>query len=131
MTVEKSLINIARQVFELPKVTLDAASVSGEQEMVFIDIDSARPDIRDGSEVYRVEGRFRIFANSEKMPIGYIGKQIKKHSKLVKDLFFFGFEDNGLRLRNIVERSVSFHYFYNAQYDPNQGELTSIVFEGE
>jgi hypothetical protein len=35
------------------------------------------------------------------------------------------------RLQNIAERRAAFVYLYSAQYDPDQGELTSLTFGDE
>lgn len=129
---ETALKSIVKTVFDFDKVTFDRPAEASEQECIFIEVSEARPTIKDGEQLCRVNGRLRVFANAEKMPFGYLMKKIRESSPaLTKDLFFFDFEANAGVIGNIVERSMSFEYFYNSQYDPDLGTITSIDIEGD
>lgn len=113
--------------FDLQKTTFDKPGESQEQEAVFIDVISSMNKISPPTESAKVTGRLHIFANADKLPYGYFSKKIKEaDSADTKDLFFFEFEENKGTFRNICERSLSFIYFFEKQYDPEQGEITSI-----
>ena len=116
-------------IFDLDKVSYDLPSESQEQEAAFIQVDTARTQIKDGRQHAMVEGRIRIFANSDKLPFGYLAKKIKQASPThTKDLFFEPEQNVGTYL-NIAERAMAFTYFFNSQYDPALGTLTSLETE--
>lgn len=124
---EASLKEKLKNIFDFKKVSFDQISESREQECIFIEVDDARSTIKDGKQFCRVTGRLIVFANSEKLPFGYFQKKIQE-AKLedTKDLFFYEVEGNTGVIQNIDQRSMAFVYFYNDQYNPNLGELTSI-----
>jgi hypothetical protein len=127
---EKSLQEKFKSIFDLKKITYALPSESQEQECLFIQVDRSRNTIKDGKQIALVEGKLRVFGNSEKIPFGYFSKCIQRSSPdLTKDLFFFDFEENAGTYQNIVERSLSFIYFFNSQYDPALGTITSIDIE--
>jgi hypothetical protein len=128
---EASLKTLVKTVFQIERVTFDLASESKEQECIFIEVDSARPTIKDGHQYCRVTGKLRLFANSDKVPYGYMMKKLRDASSdMTRDIFFFDFETNVGTINNVVERSMSFEYFYDSQYDPSLGSITSIDIEG-
>jgi hypothetical protein len=126
---EKSLKEKLQRIFEFKKATFDLPSETQEQECLFIQVESARPTIKDGRELAYVTGRIRVFANADKLPFGYFMKKLKSANQTdTKDLFFFDFEENAGTFRNVAERSLGFIYFFDSQYDPNLGTITSIEF---
>lgn len=127
---ESRLKDTLQRIFDLKKATYALPSESQEQECLFIEVDRSNSTIKDGRALARVEGKVRVFANADKMPFGYFSKciQAADHAD-VKDFFFFDIEENALTYQNIVERSLSFVYFFNSQYDPALGTITSIELE--
>lgn len=124
---EKTLTEQLKRIFDLKKVSFDTPSESAEQECLFVAVESARNTIKDGQELARVTGRLRVYANSDKLPFGYFSKQIAKAEPAdTMNFFFFEFEENAGRMQNLAERSVGFVYFFNSQYDPERGTMTSI-----
>ena len=133
---KKSLQTKLENIFDLERTTFDAPSESQEQECAFIEIDSSKNSIRDGREVAKVTGKIKVFGNSGHLPYGYFSKKIS--AAKVADtmgLFFYDIEMNaGVipsmtsagTVLNIVERTVSFVYLYDAQYDPEHGSLTTL-----
>ena len=116
------------EIFQVRKVRYDQPGESKEQECLFVEIQSARNLIRQGTEISKVTGTGVIFGNAEKIPFGFFSKQIERASQdLTKNLFFYDFEENALLYENIVGRSFSFVYFFKNQYDPEQGQITSVV----
>lgn len=127
---EKALKDSLRQIFDFDKVTYDAVSEDEEQEVLFIEIESSKNSIKDGLQVAKVTGKLRTFANAEKLPFGYFSKKIQEADKsLTYPFFFYEFEESAQGFRNIVERSVSFVYFFDSQYNPELGTISSIDLE--
>lgn len=127
---EAKLKSSIENIFGLDKVSFDVPSEHQEQECVFIQIVRAKPTIKDGRQLCLVEGTVRVFANSEKMPYGYFMKRLRDAPETdTKGLVFFDFEENAGTFRNITERSLGFRYFFDSQYDPEIGTITSIETE--
>lgn len=127
---ENELSEKLKNIFQLKKVTFQEPGESNEQETLFIEIETSRNKIKDGRFTARVSGRLTVFGNANKMPFGFFSKQIDK-AKVddKKDFFFTDFEENTKIINNIVERSLSFVYFFNGQFDPNIGTLNQIDIE--
>jgi hypothetical protein len=119
------------RIFDLDKVTYDLPSESQEQEAAFIQVDTARPTIKDGRQFAIVQGRIRVFANAAKLPYGYMAKKIKAAAYDDTKNFFFEVEQNLGTINNICERALAFTYFFNSQYDPALGTLTTLETEVE
>lgn len=127
---EASLSDKLKRIFDLDKVTYASPSESQEQECIFIEIESAKNQIKDKRQVSRVLGKIRVFASSDKLPYGYFSKKIQAaNTSDTRELFFYEIEENHGTFQNICERSLSFVYFYDSQYDPEQGTITSIEFD--
>jgi len=74
----------------------------------------------------------RIFANLEKMPYGFFAKRINEADPDdIVDFFFHDIEENSGYYKDIVERAASFVFFFDSQYDPSKGTITSIDLETE
>lgn len=104
---------------------------AGEQEVLFVEIDRAICQIKGTRpvEIARVYAKATMFGNQDKMPYGFFAKRIKQaDSALTKDFFFNEIEENAGKYQNIVERTISFVFFYSGEYDPNQGTLNSVKF---
>ncbi len=130
MMFETSLTEKLQRIFDLKKVTFDMPSESHEQECIFIEVDQAKSSIKDGSELCMVRGKLRVYCNNSKLPYGYFGKKIRQAELAdTKDLFFYDLEENAGQFQNIALRSMSFVYFYNGQYNPELGSMTSIELE--
>lgn len=124
---ERSLITSLEKIFKLGKVTFDRPGESQEQEGVFIEVIQAVCRKKDAKQTARVTGTLHFFANQDKMPFGYLTKCISEADPaLTKPLVFLDFEESKGKFRNIVERSVGFQYFFDSQYDPAIGTVTSI-----
>jgi hypothetical protein len=129
---EKALAEKLQKIFQIKKVSFDEISDSQEQECLFVEIESAKNSIKGGEEKSMVTGNCVIFGNAEKMRFGFFSKAIQEADPAdTKDFFFFDFEVNTRRYQNIVQRGLSFIYFYKAQYDPDTGEITSVDFNEE
>lgn len=130
---EDKLAETFQKIFGVKKVTFDAPSFGSaadavkEQETLFIEIEMAPIKILDKQQVAKVTGNGMMIGKSDKIPFGFFSKAIAAApSALTKDLFFFEFEDNKARHRDIVQRGFSFVYFFRSQYDPDAGNITSI-----
>jgi hypothetical protein len=119
-------------IFDLPKVSYDMPSDISEQECLFIEIKQARVRVSDGFLRARVEGECRIWAQRDKMPFGYLSKQIQRAPKFMTDSFFFYDIEEGRKMyQNIIEKLFKFVFFFEGQYDPNLGEIDSINFSAQ
>lgn len=127
---EKALKDRMQRIFALNKVSFDRPSPDAlEQECLFIEINNARNRVSAGQAWARVEGQCKVFVNAEKLPFGFFTKKIRMaEADLSRDLFFYNIEDQTKIYGNIVERRFDFVYFWKGEYDPDQGELTSIEF---
>lgn len=124
---EKKLQQKFEKIFGLEKVTYDSPSESQEQEGVFIQVTDAKCRVKDKLFTAHVTGVLHVFANREKLPYGFFSKCIDAASaEDTKGLFFYEFEENKGTFRNIAQRSVSFKYFYDGQYDPDVGTLNQL-----
>lgn len=121
-----------QRIFDLKKVTFNEPSESMEQECAFIRIQTCKSNIKDGLQVSDVRGTIVVYANGDKLPFSYFQKKIQEADPDdTKDLFFFDIEANAQVMQNIVERSMSFVYFFSGQYDPNLGTITSVTISEE
>jgi len=133
--MEEHLKELFKKIFQVQKATFDTWDPGDdsvrEQKCLFIEIESSKVAFRKQSELQLVQGSAMIVARAEELPIGYFAKAIEKagssaEGDLTKDLFFFDFETNNRRFRDIVVRGFSFHYFFRGQYDPDAGSIESV-----
>lgn len=130
MMYEKHLIESLKKIFDLKKVTLSAPGESPEHECLFVDIETSRVKISEKRAKIRATGRCRLFGNSDRMPFGYFSQRIEASDRQdLSPFFFYDLEENANLIQNIAERSMSFVYFFDGQYDPDQGTLTSLEIE--
>jgi hypothetical protein len=129
---EQSLASKLKRIFDFDKVTYDLPSESQEQEAVFVVVDKCISSIKEQTSYAHVEGKIRVFANAKKLPYGYFYKKIQEaDSEDTKDIFFHEFEENVGRYLDIAERSLSFVYFFNGQYDPDKGTINQVDIQVE
>jgi hypothetical protein len=126
---EKELKDRLGRIFQLKRVTFDLPSEDREQEVLFIKVDRSASSIRFEEAIFRVYGSFSVFANSEKMPFGYINKKIRAaHPQDITDFFFYDIDENEKYFGNLVERRCSFIFLYKTEYDPESGEISQVNF---
>lgn len=126
---EKALEEKLQSIFEIEKVSFDLPGESREQDCLFVQIENTKSIVRDGEVHARVTGKVALHAPSGRLPFGYFAKCIALHPDLAKEIFFFDIEENTRLYDNIVQRGFSFVYFFNSQYDPAIGTITSIETE--
>jgi len=127
---ESALASKLKRIFDVDKSTFNLPSDIHEQECLFIQVDNARSTIKEGRQVCRVTGKLRYFANTDKLPYGYFAKKIQEAVPAdTRNLFFYDIEENAGTFLNIAERSMSFVYFFDSQYDPDLGTLNEVTFE--
>lgn len=114
------------------KATFNIQSEENEQDTMFINIDICRPRIssRDGGrETAKVIGSIIVTSQDSKFPYGFMTKCIEKADPdLTRSIFFYDVDAvvQNEGMVNIHERSTSFVFLYDSQYDPSKGELTSL-----
>lgn len=124
---ETELANKFKKIFNLKKVSYDEPSGISEQECLFLEIQDCKSNFKDKRWLGTVRGNGLFFAQNDKIKFGFFSKQIANANKNdTKDLFFSEFEENTNRYLNLVQRSFSFVYFFDFQYDPSLGTITSI-----
>lgn len=129
---EKELSEKLKRIFCVKKVTFDEPGPSGEQECLFIEVESSNNVIKDGRSKAMVSGKVVMFGTAGKIPFGYFSKHIKQANVAdTKDFFFYDFETNSKLFRDKVQRGFSFVYFFDSQYDPETGSMESIEFSEE
>ena len=124
--IEKLLLSHLAGIFELD-VTFDRVSESREQERAFVEIREAKVRLKEGRQTASIVGRLRVFAQAEKLPLGFLAKKIEAASlELTRGFYFYDLEENAGTYRNIVERSASFVFLFDSQYDPALGTLNVV-----
>jgi hypothetical protein len=124
-----------KRIFGVAKVSYDSPGESFEQDAVFVEIEECLSRATEGRAYAKVTGAVVMYSERDKLPYGFFAKRIAQ-AKLedTQPFFFFDIDVDALnspaRLQNISERRARFVYLYSAQYDPNQGELTSVDFGG-
>lgn len=125
---EKALQEKFKKIFGVAKVTYDQPSDSKEQECIFVEIQSSKNVIKSGRALAMVTGSAMMFGVAEKLPFGFFSKAIKQApDEDTRDIAFQDFENNSRVYRNIVQRGFSFVYFFDSQYDPKVGSITSVT----
>lgn len=125
---EKELSDKLKAIFKLKKVTFDAVSESREQECGFVGISMARGSIREKKQLCRVEGTLTVYGNADKLTYGFFAKRIDEAAQHDKAGFFFlDIEENASMIQNVIERSISFVYFFRGPYDPDVGTLNELT----
>jgi hypothetical protein len=128
--VEKALREALNRIFQFPDITYNApAEETPEQDKLFLKIDKPNASIKDGVEIYRIEGQAFIYTLRDRYNLGYIPKRIR-HADLAdtNKFYFYEIEENLPVYQNLVRRSFSFVYFFSGDYDPNNGTITSIDY---
>jgi hypothetical protein len=115
-----------QRIFGIRKMSFDRPGESQEQEGGFIEITNVRPNFREARQIAHVQGTLHVFANSDKMPFGYLAKRIEHADPADKRALFFQTEENRGTFGNIVERSMSFVFLFDSQYDPALGTLNEL-----
>lgn len=125
---EKELEEKMKAIFKVEEVSFDAPGDSREQKKLWLEIEEPKFRFSSKNVRARVTGRGMIYGRNAALTYGFIAEAIEKADKaLTKDLFFSEFETNTNRFRDIVERSFSFTYFFNSQFDPDVGTITSVT----
>jgi hypothetical protein len=123
----KSMKAKLQRIFDMPKVSFESPSEAKEQETIFVEIEKSKASVTNGRAIAKVTGKLAIFANSDKLPFGFINKRINSADNSdTAEFFFYNIDQNEKYYGNLVERQVSFVYFYNDQYDPDAGEIDSV-----
>ncbi len=129
---ETSLKSKLVTIFGVPKATFDMVSESREHNCLFISVDRAITWQSFNKATAEVRGSIALYMDSNKLPFGFFMRRLKDADPADhKDLFFFNMDQNEKYFGNLVERSCEFVYFYNAEYNDDFGELTSVTFEDE
>lgn len=124
---EQALADTLKEIFEVKKTSFDMPGDAKEQDCLFIEIDDSNNVIKDGRALAKVSGKAYMNVVNSKLPFGFFSKAIKQADKtLTKDLFFYDIETNTIRYRDLVQRGFSFVYFFDSQYDPAIGTITSV-----
>ena len=125
--IEKELLEKLTKIFGLKFNRFDSPGESQEQDTLFIEVDRVNSRVKDGRKVGRVEGKCIVFVQADKMPHGYFAERIAAHPDLCKDFFFSDIDENVKGLLNLTARTFSFLYFFNSQFDPAIGTITSVT----
>lgn len=128
--IETQLKEDLAVVFKPIKISFGQPSDIKEQECLFINIEETQVRFKKKLKRYRVEGKCLMFAQADKMPVDYFATHIFEMPKALQARFFFSEIDaNTKYYQNLVQRDVSFVYFYETEYDPNTGTIESVEVE--
>lgn len=125
---EKALEQTLKDIFKVTKVSFDQPDPEAyEQGVLFVDIEDVKPLMKAKVAGAEVRGTASLVGPSAKVPFGFLSKAIEQATaEQTKDLFFYDYETNTKRFRNIVQRGLSFVYFFSTQYDPDLGSITEV-----
>lgn len=119
------IFGIANTTFEEPDVE------APEQDVLFVEITDAktRPYGPDRISA-KVTGNLILFSQAARTPYGFFNKKIQQAKNEDRKKFIFGREidvpDSPARIQDLHEKQVPFTFLYDAQYDPDQGEISSL-----
>lgn len=117
-------------IFKAQKVTFDQPSSIKEQDFLFVDVEQPKITFRDKVVRCKVSGKCTMFGNAEKLTFGYFARCIAAAPASLNRRFHFSEIDaNTKYVNNLVQRDFSFVYFFEDEYDPDTGEVTSVEFE--
>lgn len=131
---ETALIEKFNRIFDM-KVSLDLSKIkfsdvgySGEQDCIFVEVNSSYNQISTGRARAKIVATAKVFANADKLPFGYFSKKLAA-AKVgdLNDIFFYNFEDNSNLFLNVVQRTFSFVYFFDSQYNPALGTINPVL----
>ena len=121
-----------RRILDFNIVKFDKPSESHEQECVFVSVETSKNTIKDGVQIAKVTGKIHVYAPANKLPYGYFSKKINEADLAdTAPYFFYDFEHNTDQYFDIDERIMSFVYFFNSQYNPALGTITSVAYTGD
>jgi hypothetical protein len=131
---EAQLADRLKRIFDFKKVSYNHINPKpddvNEQETLFITVQSSKNSIKEGVSYARVTAKVTVRANSDKLPYMYFSKKIQEADiSDTKDFFFYDLESNDGTYDNITDRSFSFVFFFNSQYDPDIGTLNTLTFQ--
>ncbi len=132
---EKDLELRLKRIFGVKRTTFNAPDFEApEQDCLFVQILSAQPRMQakgGGRETYRVTGYLTIFSQATRVPFGFFFKKLEQADPEDSHGLFFEKEmdipDSPARIQNIQERRVNFTFWFDSEYDPNRGSLTSMT----
>lgn len=119
------------KIFIFGKTTFDEPGDSLEQDTLFVTVTRSSSKTHKGWATAKVEGYLTVFSRGDALPYGYFSKRIEQADPLLTNPFFFyemetDIASSPARMIDIHERRLSFIFLYEEQYDPRQGELTSL-----
>jgi len=125
---ENELSEKLKKIFDVKKVSFDAPGEAMEQETLFIEVSNVRSFIKDQRVVGKADAKAYYFATNQKLPFGYWAKKIALADiNDSESFFFYDLEQNSQIFRDKIQRSFSFVYFFNRQFDPEKGTISSII----
>lgn len=109
-------------------VSFNEPGESHEQNILFVEINSATERITKGQAYARVEARIYMFAQPSALPFGFFAKRIQAAARATTQPFFFFDVDtivgnSPARMLNLSEVMARFVYLHSSQYDPNHGTM--------
>jgi hypothetical protein len=130
---KKELQRKLEQIFQLQKTTFDTPSDSFEQDTLFIQISNTKQRISDKQIHFRVSGNLTVYSRKSAFPFGFFNTKLDqvKDSALRKGFYLVNGDneiDSAASFVDVHERRTGFVFTYSAQYDPNQGQMTSLTF---
>jgi len=129
---EKQLAADLKEIFGFKKVTYRTPDDAEEQEVLFVEVARPNARIRDGIQQARVEARCTVYVQQDKMPFGFFQKAIAAADpKISKRFFFFDIDQNARTFGDLGERTLQLVYFFNSQFDPDNGTLNAVTIEVE
>lgn len=124
---ENEMSEKLKRIFKVKKISYDEPGESGEQEVLFIDVETSDNRVRKGKAIAKVMGSCSMIMPANKLSFGFFSKAIQEADPSdTKGFFFSDFESNNKRYQNLVQRSFNFIYFFSGQYDPKVGTITTL-----
>lgn len=124
-----------KKIFCVNSVKFDAFVLGKEQEVLFVDIDTAKLYSTSGKHWWFVKGRLSICGIASKHKYGWAHSKIDIADKALTSKFMFGRDERPIKYpynnNDFVKVDVDFFYIYDADFNPNSAKIASVELTTE
>jgi len=127
---ESELETVLKRIFDVPKVSFAKPSDKvKEQNVLFVDVIKCTSKAKENIYKAKVTADLVMYAPATKLTFGFFNKRIQQSTvEDTKNFYFYNIEESEKVYGDVVERKLSFIYFFQTEYDPDHGSLTSVEF---
>ncbi len=126
---KKALERDLKAIFKVKKIVFQRIENALEQNILYVEISSAKTTVRRGAEFATVRGRIGIAGPLAGNPFGFFHKKLEDAPNALEKRFHFGkteWQSENLPGWEIKTQTIDFIYFYANEYYPVKGFITGI-----